>query len=422
MLSAQDHAGNSASHAHSYDAKNDTPHRSGEKHGDVQTLRTASLDMNYNRMSHSHHSHHHYHQYYYNSNNNNNSSSNSSNSSNSERHPSSSRINSLAALRQDPQRTHAADAFHDTFPRRIVRRSSNDSLHSTTSTTSSIFSTASRISKLPNVVKSSLVSVKDFVIKTSSQRALHRKSRHLSNPNSHPETPHTPHTLPDRESLSTRLRRRTPSTLHLAGLFSKSSEPRVEEVAIADLSLNTSTSYSVLELKDGRATTSQQTRETKSLSKRRNSMADAASLGKESASRRVSMISEERSDPILGFSDEMARIMEQEGACLLGHEDKTSSAVGKLLFGEEIENMAFFDECGSSASSMLSFQEMEMLDTRSDHAIQSKPSLQDLVWSRQRAKSCQVTIEMEKEEREREKREKEKDSIPWTLILTRCLH
>ncbi|KAI9026479.1 hypothetical protein CLU79DRAFT_48895 [Phycomyces nitens] len=404
MLSAQDHGRTYGSSHANYDPKNDYPQRhsidsslendEGETSDDTKT----TLDTGYARFQQIHNAEQRHRD---------------TGGNSTQYQPQSPRVSSFG-IRQESPRLSSIDSFHDTFPRRITRRPSNDSLRSNMSTTSSIFSTASRISKLPNVVKSSLVSVKDFVIKSGSQRARHKDSRHIQ-ARLEPTIPTSSYHPTDRESFSTRLRRRTPSAMNLAGMFSRPPEDELLDVdrSLGDLNLNASTSYSVLELKDGRANTSllntRQSRTTNTFSKRRNSMASDPAvrlLKKEekSPSRRVSVINEEKGEPhTLGFSDEIVRIMEQDGAGLdpvVGSSSSQSSAVGKLLFGEEIENMAFFEQElgeGSASSSMISFGNFDSIDqyssdTKSDHIVTSKPSLQDIVWSRQRTKSCQDKI------------------------------
>ncbi|OAD80256.1 hypothetical protein PHYBLDRAFT_162905 [Phycomyces blakesleeanus NRRL 1555(-)] len=405
MLSAQDHGRTYGSSHTSYDPKNDYPqrhstdnsleHNEGETSDDTKTTN----DTGYTRFQQIHNAEERHRD--------------AAGHSAQYQQQQSPRVSGFV-IRQESPRLSSIDSFHDTFPRRIARRPSNDSLRSNMSTTSSIFSTASRISKLPNVVKSSLVSVKDFVIKSGSQRARHKDARHIQ-ARLEPTVPTSLYHPTDRESFSTRLRRRTPSAMNLAGMFSRTPEDDMLDVdrSLGDLSLNASTSYSVLELKDGRANTSlvntRQSRTTNTFSKRRNSMASDPAvrlLKKEetSPSRRVSVINEEKGEPhTLGFSDEIVRIMEQDGAGLdpvVGSSSSQSSAVGKLLFGEEIENMAFFDQElgeGSASSSMISFGNLDLVDqyssdTKSDHIVTSKPSLQDIVWSRQRAKSCQDKV------------------------------
>ncbi|KAG0169913.1 hypothetical protein DFQ28_000907 [Apophysomyces sp. BC1034] len=98
----------------------------------------------------------------------------------------------------DMQRFPSSDSNQSSHRRILRRRPSDESVGSNISTSSSIFSTASKVAKFPHAVKHSIVSVKDKIKLTKSKK---KSAEHMS------------------DSLPRRLRKRTPSAMSLAGLF-----------------------------------------------------------------------------------------------------------------------------------------------------------------------------------------------------------
>ena len=343
----------------------------------------------------------------------------------------------------------------------LMRRPSDDSIRSNFSTTSSVFSTASKISRLPHAVKSSFVSVKDFM-KSNRSRAKRLTISHNNNNSqqqqqqqssnetgsssphsSHfsPQTIHysTPGTSPyssDRESLASRFRRRTPSTMGLASIFSNNNkDERYSSSTSSGINPSQSTSYSILEVKDPYhhnktpATTTTRPRQRNIFSNatssnnngRRNSVVGAATRflrrddntnNKHNTTNnnpRISSIHEENgskttTQPEFGFSDEFEQVIKQEENEQLAEPSSSDrKGVGKLLFGVDLDHMEFFENDSnnndfrkSATSSTISASydsestTVPSSDARSDHITTSKSSTHEVVWSRQRAKSCQV--------------------------------
>ncbi|KAI9497195.1 hypothetical protein BDB00DRAFT_19035 [Zychaea mexicana] len=364
--------------------------------------------------------------------------------------------------------------------RTIVKRPSDESIRSNFSTTSSVFSTASKISRLPHAVKSSFVSVKDFM-KSNRSRAkrltishgtpssndpVHQQQQQQPphSPQFSPQTIHysTPGTSPysDRESLASRFRRRTPSTMGLASMFSSASssstsnnnhhnkefDHRYGPSPSSGISPSASTSYSILEVKDphhakyakprtrhiipavASTTTTTSNSGNHRHNGRRNSVVGVATRflkrdhtnnnnsknndpSQNNHGARISAINEEGAAAAAaeyGFSDDFEQAIRQEddeeekveaSLSSTGHSPANQKAVGKLLFGVDIEHqMEFFDNdfrksATSSTISAADGYDLESAppssDAKSDH-ITSKSSTHEIVWSRQRAKSCQV--------------------------------
>ncbi|KAF7728783.1 Signal-induced proliferation-associated 1-like protein 2 [Apophysomyces ossiformis] len=98
----------------------------------------------------------------------------------------------------DMQRFPSSDSNQSSHRHILRRRPSDESVASNISTSSSIFSTASKVAKFPHAVKHSIVSVKDKIKLTKSKK---KSIEHIS------------------DSLPRRLRKRTPSSMSLASLF-----------------------------------------------------------------------------------------------------------------------------------------------------------------------------------------------------------
>lgn len=311
------------------------------------------------------------------------------------------------------------------------RRPSDDSIRSNFSTTSSILSTASKISRLPHAVKSSFVSVKDYVksnkSKSKAQNRLtmaapYQPEQQYQNPHFTAQTIHysTPSSAPfaERDSFSSRLLHRgTPSAMGLAAMFSSSSSS--SSASSANISPSASTSYSVLEAKEARSGNFSMEGQhsprahikhdvAPSKTRRRNSVVDAAArfLRRDDSSHahrsRVSAITEDDGEETkFGFSDEFEKAIHGE-TDPPSEPPADSGAVGKLLFGVDIGNMEFFEQdfaksATSSNISTLSRDTDLPSDAKSDY-VTSKASSHEVVWGRQRAKSCQVL--------------KQKDAVP----------
>ncbi|KAI9249449.1 hypothetical protein BDA99DRAFT_219092 [Phascolomyces articulosus] len=331
--------------------------------------------------------------------------------------------------------------------RYIMRRPSDESIRSNFSTTSSVFSTASKIARLPHAVKNSFVSVKDFM-KSNRSRAKRLTISHSTSPqppyvqdqstggsssphSSHfsPQTIHysTPGTSPyssDRESLASRFRRRTPSTMGLSSIFSNNNnkDERYSSSTTtmgtngnatgASISPSASTSYSILEVKDPhhKLTTPTKPRQRNLFSSgsgnsngRRNSVVGAATRflkrDDHSKQQRISAINEENAktptSAEFGFSNEFEQAIQQKDGTPSTTDQK---AVGKLLFGVDLDHMEFFENDlrkSATSSTISATYDLESTvpssDAKSDHITTSKSSTHEVVWSRQRAKSCQET-------------------------------
>ncbi|KAG0171682.1 Rap/ran-GAP protein [Apophysomyces sp. BC1034] len=134
------------------------------------------------------------------------------------------------------------------------------------------------------------------------------------------------------------------------------------------------------------------------MGKRRNSIVEAAAriLRIDGTRSRVTVIDEDEDRVQAGhqieFSDEIAKIIQQDQASLNSAEKRGESSVGKLLFGKEIGHMDFFeDEMTSNNTSCISYDiEASSSDAKSDNIL-SKQNAYDVVWIRQRAKSCQIS-------------------------------
>ncbi|KAI8344258.1 hypothetical protein BC941DRAFT_6938 [Chlamydoabsidia padenii] len=146
-------------------------------------------------------------------------------------------------------------------PSSLERKSSCESIRSNVSTTSSIFSTASKISKLPHVVKAS---VKGLVAKSASTSRRLTLMSHNGNSNSNSnstaplnltasssayyQTSPPPSSLvSSSSSFGYRLRKRTPSALGLSNMFSRRRASMDQAVGAMDqVHPQESISYSVL--------------------------------------------------------------------------------------------------------------------------------------------------------------------------------
>lgn len=308
-------------------------------------------------------------------------------------------------------------------PRRsVMKRPSADSIRSNVSSTSSVFSTASKISRIPHVMKSSLVSMKGFVSKSSRSRFSSKAQNRLTTMHTHAEQQSThanfaktvhysnPGMSPfvGHESFSSRLRRRTPSAMGLAGIFSSSSRREtVHDARTAGISPSASTSYSVLEMKDGQSNNNNKSAHRSQANVadgRRNSVVNAATRlwrrddTKHQKVSRVTRINEnDEQKHSLELNNDIGSTMQSESG--------DTKAVGKLLFGVDIGNMEFFDQeyAKSATSSTISTVMMDgaeqdcalsSSDAKSDH-ITLKSTTHETVWGRQRAKSCQVRYNVE---------------------------
>ncbi|ORY96666.1 hypothetical protein BCR43DRAFT_283551 [Syncephalastrum racemosum] len=332
---------------------------------------------------------------------------------------------SYGAHHQHKSKHDTEDGKHVVSPTRpsFGRRPSDDSIRSNFSTTSSILSTASKISRLPHAVKSSFISVKDYVksnkSKSKAQNRLtmaapYQPEQQYQNPQFTAQTIHysTPSSAPfaERDSFSSRLLHRgTPSAMGLAAMFSSSSSS--SSASSANISPSASTSYSVLEAKEARSrnfsmdgqhsprAVSKTDTAAPHNTRRRNSVVDAAArfLRRDDSPQahrsRVSAITEDDGEEIkFGFSDEFEKAIHGENDPP-AEPSADSGAVGKLLFGVDIGNMEFFEQdfaksATSSNISTLSRDTDLPSDAKSDY-VTSKASSHEVVWGRQRAKSCQ---------------------------------
>lgn len=235
--------------------------------------------------------------------------------------------------------------------RAIYKRPSDDSIRSNFSSTSSVFSTASRISKLPHAVKSSLVSVKDYVAAKS-----HRSRRTMIH------SPTTTNTVingrqsqqsssnSEHHSFASRFRRRAPSVMGLSSMFSK------ENAQVSNVSPSVSSIHSPAN--EERPPSSSKRR----LAERRNSVLDVAARLLHTRDRPVSSaIGDVKVTP--DDDDDDVKVEQEETSGRLDNmiqQNKTATydekAIGTLLFGVDIENMEFFDQdpSKSRASSIIS--------------------------------------------------------------------
>lgn len=253
--------------------------------------------------------------------------------------------------------------------RAISKRPSDDSIRSNFSSTSSVFSTASRISKLPHAVKSSFVSVKDYVAAKS-----HRSRRTMIH------SPATTNTVingrqsqqsssnSEHHSFASRFRRRAPSVMGLSSMFSK------ENAQVSNVSPSVSSVHSPAN--EERPPLSSKRR----LAERRNSVLDVAARLLHTRDRPVSSaIGDVKVTP---DDDDDIKVEQEEGSGRLDsmiQQNKTATydekAIGTLLFGVDIENMEFFDQdpSKSRASSIISGK--VSLDWVDDNKLYSYVSL-----------------------------------------------
>lgn len=251
-------------------------------------------------------------------------------------------------------------------PERVLsRRPSNGSIRSNIST-SSMFSVTSRMSRIPNAFRSSIVSVKDFMSSSRRPRSrsrlatmmLHQRQQHDNNTNTPsasdqpPAAPQTIHyTTPASAPFpdNSRLQRRTPSSLGLYTIFSSNNKDRCLPVAEP---MNGDTNH------DGSPAMMQRA------------------------------YSENHKLQLEGGTTTTTVMMEEDSRGKAPQQSK--GAVGELLFGMDIGSMGFFDgdAVDSSVSSMISGSD----DVKSEQCTDATTSSNEVVWGRQRAKSCQVRI------------------------------
>ncbi|KAI9310300.1 hypothetical protein BX666DRAFT_1277512 [Dichotomocladium elegans] len=312
------------------------------------------------------------HQHRYNNNNNNNSRHHHYNKKRTGPQQ------SPLPFAQQQQQPIIATTHHRNSMR---RRPSDDSVDSTysTATTNSVFSTASKISKLPHAVKSSLVSVKEFVTKSTAGRrrsiastaALHppttatmlspgssallaatgRKSPSQGAQTIH----HYPSITTDRDSLASRFRRRAPSAMSLSSRFSSKDHDRSgpgDNTIVPSVSAMTGLHASADQEQRQHEKESKQRRKT---SDKRSSMFDmAARLLHTKDDRRRRAVQQEQSQHINhdqpAIVDDLSSIIDQDTPT-------DGRGVGTLLFGVDIETSGgFFDHDvpKSGASSIIS--------------------------------------------------------------------
>lgn len=247
----------------------------------------------------------------------------------------------------------AAMARSSVEPERVLsRRPSNGSIRSNMST-SSMFSVTSRMSRIPNAFRSSIVSVKDFMSSSRRPRSRSRlatmmlhQQRHESTSDqpSAPQTIHytTPASAPFPDN--SRLQRRTPSSLGLYTIFSTNNKDRC--LPIAD-PMNGDTNH------------------------------DSSPAMMQRA------YSENHNLQLEG--DTAVMVDDGQGKA----PQPSKGAVGELLFGMDIGSMGFFDgdAVDSSVSSMISGSD----DVKSEQCTDATSS-NEVIWGRQRAKSCQVSV------------------------------
>lgn len=244
----------------------------------------------------------------------------------------------------------AAMARSSVEPERVLsRRPSNGSIRSNMST-SSMFSVTSRMSRIPNAFRSSIVSVKDFMSSSRRPRSRSRlatmmlhQQRHESTSDqpSAPQTIHytTPASAPFPDN--SRLQRRTPSSLGLYTIFSTNNKDRC--LPIAD-PMNGDTNH------------------------------DSS----------PAMMQRAYSHKLQLEGDTAVMVNDGQGKA----PQPSKGAVGELLFGMDIGSMGFFDgdAVDSSVSSMISGSD----DVKSEQCTDATSS-NEAIWGRQRAKSCQET-------------------------------
>lgn len=253
--------------------------------------------------------------------------------------------------------------------RAISKRPSDDSIRSNFSSTSSVFSTASRISKLPHAVKSSLVSVKDYVAAKS-----HRSRRTMIH------SPATTNTVingrqsqqsssnSEHQSFASRFRRRAPSVMGLSSMFSK------ENAQVSNVSPSVSSVHSPAN--EERPPSSSKRR----LAERRNSVLDVAARLLHTRDRPVSSaIGDVNVTP---DDDDDIKVEQEEGSGRLDsmiQQNKTATydekAIGTLLFGVDIENMEFFDQDPSISRTSSIISGKVSLDWVDDNKLYSYVSL-----------------------------------------------
>lgn len=244
--------------------------------------------------------------------------------------------------------------------RAIYKRPSDDSIRSNFSSTSSVFSTASKISKFPHAVKSSLVSVKDYVAAKS-----HRRRTMIHSPTTTTAIINgrqSPQSSSNHEhhSFASRFRRRAPSVMGLSSMFSK--ENAQASCANSNVSPSVSSIHSAA-VDEERPPSSSKRR----LAERRNSVLDVAARLLHATPRdnhrpvsssafgdvRVTPDDVKVDDEGEGGNGQLNNVIQQEKAATAAYDEK---AIGKLLFGVDIENLEFFDQdlSRSRASSIIS--------------------------------------------------------------------
>ncbi|KAI7884242.1 hypothetical protein K492DRAFT_40615 [Lichtheimia hyalospora FSU 10163] len=229
--------------------------------------------------------------------------------------------------------------------RAIYKRPSDDSIRSNFSSTSSVFSTASKISKFPHAVKSSFVSVKDYVAAKSHRRRtmVHSPTNTTINGRQSPQSSSTDH-----HSFASRFRRRAPSVMGLSSMFSKENAPN------NNISPSVSSIHSPAATEEERPPSSSKRR----LAGRRNSVLDVAARLLHTRDINHRPVSSSTMDNGNVEDEEQEEEYNQLNNVI--QQDKTPSydekAIGKLLFGVDIENMEFFDQdmSRSRASSIMS--------------------------------------------------------------------
>lgn len=270
--------------------------------------------------------------------------------------------------------------------RAIYKRPSDDSIRSNFSSTSSVFSTASKISKFPHAVKSSLVSVKDYVAAKSHRRRtmIHspttpnntamingRQSPQSSSNNEHHHHHH---------SFASRFRRRAPSVMGLSSMFSK--ENAQASCANSNVSPSVSSIHSPAAVDEERPPSSSKRR----LAERRNSVLDVAARLLHATPRDNRPVSSAFGDvkvtpDDVKVDDDNGEEEEENGQLNnVIQQEKTATAydekaIGKLLFGVDIENLEFFDQdlSRSRASSIISGKvSLEANDTTIGYVINTR--------------------------------------------------
>lgn len=257
----------------------------------------------------------------------------------------------------------AAMARSSVEPERVLsRRPSNGSIRSNIST-SSMFSVTSRMSRIPNAFRSSIVSVKDFMSSSRRPRSRsrlatmmlqqrqHDTSNNTQSTSDQPPAPQTIHyTTPASAPFpdNSRLQRRTPSSLGLYTIFSSNNKDRCLPVAEP---INGDTNH------DGSPAMMQR------------AYSENHKLQLEGGTTTTTVVME----------DPRGKAPQQ-----------SKGAVGELLFGMDIGSMGFFD--GDAVDSSVSSMKSGSDDVKSEQCTDATTSSNEVVWGRQRAKSCQVSI------------------------------